>query len=390
MNETNNNNTALQTFRFEDTRIRAGLDDGEPWFVAADVAKVLGYNHTPNMLRTLDDDEKGAHLVNTLGGPQKMTTITEAGLYQIILKREAAYVKDPAARAMVSRFQRWVTHEVLPSLRKTGSYSLPAAKVPESDEELLSRAVLVATNKIQRLETRNRELASENKTLKPKALFADAVGAAENTLTMPQMAKILSSHGFPGGVVKLYRKLREDHVVYRKNGRNLPVQRYVDAGLFTARISPYEAKGHHYNGVTMLVTPKGSRWLAARYCPTAAALPAADTVAPVPTWQNAFFVEEARGYQGEGYPTLHVFDWRAEAEDWAATHDGRPVDRKQGKQEAEDIAGLRVEALGWTWDGTLDALRHLPAFDAPEFVQAVADVYALDAGPWTGNIVFHC
>ena len=191
MNETNNNNTALQTFRFEDTRIRAGLDDGEPWFVAADVAKVLGYNHTPNMLRTLDDDEKGAHLVNTLGGPQKMTTITEAGLYQIILKREAAYVKDPTARAMVSRFQRWVTHEVLPSLRKTGSYSLPSsAPAPVSDEELLSRAVLVAANKIQRLETQNRKLSNENEMLKPKAVFADAVGAAENTLTTGRFARI--------------------------------------------------------------------------------------------------------------------------------------------------------------------------------------------------------
>ena len=162
-----------------------------------------------------------------------MTTITEFGLYKIILKHEAAYVKDPTARAMATRFQWWVTHEVLPSLRKIGSYSLPASKAPAalSDEELLSRAVLVATDRIQRLEAENREL-------KPKAAYADAVGAGENTLTMPQMAKILSSHGFPGGVVKLYRKLREDHVVYRKNGRNLPCQRYVDAGLFTARISP--------------------------------------------------------------------------------------------------------------------------------------------------------
>ena len=250
MNDVNNSNIALQTFTFEDTTIRAGLDDGEPWFVAQDVARVLGYRDAPNITRQIDPDEKGTHLVSTPGGPQKMTTITEAGLYQIILKREASYVKDPAARAMVSRFQWCVTHEVLPSLRKTGSYSLPASKAPAalSDEELLSRAVLVATNKIQQLEMQNRELSNENKTLKPKAAYADMVGAAENTLTMPQMAKILSSHGFPGGVVKLYRKLREDHIVFRKNGRNLPCQRYVDAGLFTARISPYEAKGHHYNG----------------------------------------------------------------------------------------------------------------------------------------------
>ena len=395
MNDVNNSNIALQTFTFEDTTIRAGLDDGEPWFVAQDVARVLGYRDAPNITRQIDPDEKGTHLVSTPGGPQKMTTITEAGLYQIILKREASYVKDPAARAMVSRFQWCVTHEVLPSLRKTGSYSLPASKAPAalSDEELLSRAVLVATNKIQQLEMQNRELSNENKTLKPKAAYADMVGAAENTLTMPQMAKILSSHGFPGGVVKLYRKLREDHIVFRKNGRNLPCQRYVDAGLFTARISPYEAKGHHYNGVTMLVTPKGSRWLAARYCPTATPeigkneTPVLDAA---PTWQSACFVEEARGYQGEGYPMLHVFDDRTAAEAWAAQHNGRLIDNRRAKAEAEDITGLRVEALGWTWDGSLNGLRALPGSDDGKFVQAVADTYALDAGPWTGGITFHC
>lgn len=392
MNDTNNTNTALQTFRFEDTSVRAGLDDGEPWFVAADVAKALGYRDAEHMVRTLDADEKSTHFVGTKKGPRNAATITEAGLYKTILKREAAYVKDPAARAMVTRFQWWVTHEVLPSLRKTGAYSLPQASAPAlSGKALLAAAVLEARKTIENLE-------AENETLKPKAAYADAVGAAENTLTMPQMAKILSSHGFPGGVVKLYRKLREDHIVFRKNGRNLPVQRYVDAGLFTARISPFEAKGHHFNGVTMLVTPKGSRWLAAKYCPTAAAAPVLeksdspvlDAAPVVPTWQNASFVEEERGYQGEGYPSLHIFDNQAEAEAWAATHDGRPIDNKQGKQEAQDIAGLRVEALGWTWDGSLNALRALPGSDDPEFVQAVADVYALDAGPWTGGITFHC
>ena len=191
MTNKNNTNTALQTFRFEDTSVRAGMEDGEPWFVAADVAKALNYKTTQSMLRQLDDAERGIRKAYTPGGPQKMTTITEAGLYKIILKREAAYVKDPAARAMVTRFQWWVTHEVLPSLRKTGAYSLPAsAPTLVSDEELLSRAVLVATSKIQRLETRNRELSSENETLKPKAAYADAVGAAENTLTMGRFVRI--------------------------------------------------------------------------------------------------------------------------------------------------------------------------------------------------------
>lgn len=182
MNKTNNNSTALQAFRFEDATIRAGLEDNEPWFVAADVAKALGYGDATHLLRALDPDEKGLRLVETPGGPQKMTTITEAGLYKTILKREAAYVKDPVARAMVSRFQHWVTHEVLPSLRKTGAYNLPAsAPATLSGKALLAAAVLEARKTIDSLE-------AENRALKPKAAYADAVGAGENTLTMGRRA----------------------------------------------------------------------------------------------------------------------------------------------------------------------------------------------------------
>ena len=185
MTNKNNTNTALQTFTFEDTTIRASLDDGEPWFVAADVAKALGYRNAPDITRQIDPDEKGTHLVRTPGGPQKMTTITEAGLYKIILKREAAYVKDPTARAMVTRFQRWVTHEVLPSLRKTGAYSLTQASAPAalSGKALLAAAVLEARKTIDSLE-------AENRALKPKAAYADAVGAGENTLTMGRFVRI--------------------------------------------------------------------------------------------------------------------------------------------------------------------------------------------------------
>ena len=184
MNDTNNSNIALQTFTFEDTTIRAGLDDGEPWFVAADVAKALGYRDAEHMVRTLDTDEKSTHLVGTKKGPRNAATITEAGLYKIILKREAAYVKDPTARAMVSRFQHWVTHEVLLSLRKTGSYSLPASQPAAlSGKALLAAAVLEARKTIDSLE-------AENRMLKPKAAYADMVGAAENTLTIGRFVRM--------------------------------------------------------------------------------------------------------------------------------------------------------------------------------------------------------
>lgn len=96
--------------------IRAFADEnGEPWFVAADVARVLGYDHTPHATRLLDDDEKGVHKVDTLGGTQEMTMVNESGLYHLVLMS-----KKPEAK----KFRKWVTEEVMPSIRKTGSYSI--------------------------------------------------------------------------------------------------------------------------------------------------------------------------------------------------------------------------------------------------------------------------
>ena len=110
----------LQTFRFTDTLILRGfLRDGEPWFVAQDVAAALDYSVAKDMTRNLDDDEKGGQIVPTLGGDQEMTVINESGLYSAILKS-----RKPEAKA----FKKWVTSEVLPSIRKTGSYTAPTAQ----------------------------------------------------------------------------------------------------------------------------------------------------------------------------------------------------------------------------------------------------------------------
>ena len=96
--------------------VRAFADEnGEPWFVAADVAQVLGYDHTPHATRLLDDDEKVVQKVDTLGGKQDMTLLNESGLYHLVL-----FSKKSEAKA----FRKWVTEEVLPALRKTGSYSV--------------------------------------------------------------------------------------------------------------------------------------------------------------------------------------------------------------------------------------------------------------------------
>lgn len=105
----------LIKYSFEEETVRVVLIGDNPWWVAGDVAKVLSYKHTPHMLRLLDDDEKGVHIVDTLGGEQELSVISESGLFAAILKS-----RKPEAK----RFRRWVTGEVLPSIRKTGRYTL--------------------------------------------------------------------------------------------------------------------------------------------------------------------------------------------------------------------------------------------------------------------------
>jgi len=111
--------SALAPFAYGSHQVRVITDEqGMPWFVAADVCAVLGFGNSRQVLTRLDPDEKGVHSTDTPGGHQSMTTVNESGLYSLILGS-----RKPEARA----FKRWVTHEVLPAIRRTGSYSMPAA-----------------------------------------------------------------------------------------------------------------------------------------------------------------------------------------------------------------------------------------------------------------------
>ena len=107
----------LQVFAFNDHLVRTVQKEGEPWWVAKDVCEVLDLARQQDSVRYLDDDEKGVCLVNTPGGSQEMTIVSEAGLYSLILRSRKPEAKE---------FKRWVTHEVLPTIRKTGGYGARA------------------------------------------------------------------------------------------------------------------------------------------------------------------------------------------------------------------------------------------------------------------------
>ena len=140
---------------YKNSPVRIVEKGGEPWFVARDVCKVLEITKVDSAIRNLDADEKGAHTVSTPGGNQEMTIVSEAGLYSLILRS-----RKPEAKA----FKRWVTHEVLPSIRKTGAYLSPdmsneqvKALVATLEEEMYRR--IQAENRLAKLEAHAEELA---------------------------------------------------------------------------------------------------------------------------------------------------------------------------------------------------------------------------------------
>ena len=123
----------LIPFHYGDERLRAYEDEeGTAWFIATDVARILGHHNAADAIRGVDEDEKGMKIVHTLKGEQKLSTISEAGLVTVLMRARVEAAKP---------FRRWITHEVLPSIRKTGSYSLPgAAPAPSAEDRALTRA----------------------------------------------------------------------------------------------------------------------------------------------------------------------------------------------------------------------------------------------------------
>lgn len=125
--------TALTPFHYGDERVRAYEDEeGTAWFIATDVARILGHRDAANALKGVDEDERGTTIVSTPGGEQTLSTVSEAGLVTVLMRARVEAAKP---------FRRWITHEVLPSIRKTGSYSLPGASVaPNIEDRALARA----------------------------------------------------------------------------------------------------------------------------------------------------------------------------------------------------------------------------------------------------------
>ena len=231
-------------------QIRALVDSqGAPAFVAKDVCLALGIGKYRDAVSTIDDDERGSVLVDTPGGRQQMTTVTEPGFYKLVMRS-----RKPEAKA----FQRWVTHEVLPALRRDGGYMVARDETPE---QTMARAVLLAQATIDRQRDRIAEL-------EPKALFADAVAASDGTCLVGELAKMMRQNGVDVGQNRLFAMLREDGYLGKVGqNRNVPTQRAMDLGLFRIKETAVtHSDGHVTLSRTPKVTGKGQRYFLKRYC----------------------------------------------------------------------------------------------------------------------------
>ena len=224
-------------------------ENGEPLFVAKDVCAILDLGNPRSSVALLDDDEKGVHSVDTPGGKQQMTTVTEPGFYKLVMRS-----RKPEAKA----FQRWVTHEVLPALRRDGGYMVARDETPE---QTMARAVLLAQATIDRQRDRIAEL-------EPKALFADAVAASDGTCLVGELAKMLRQNGVDVGQNRLFAMLREDGYLGNVGqNRNVPTQRAMDLGLFRIKETAVtHSDGHVTISRTPKVTGKGQQYFVKRYC----------------------------------------------------------------------------------------------------------------------------
>lgn len=235
--------------------VRTIEEDGRVIFCGKDVAAALGYAKPNNALNAhCKGDALIRGITDNLGREQQARFITEGDLYRLI-----ASSKLPSAQ----QFESWVFDDVIPSIRKRGGYM--AAREDETPEQIMARALMLAKDTMDR---QNRKIEE----LRPKALFADAVAASDGTCLVGELAKMLTQSGFQIGQNRLFALLREEGYLGKSgSNRNVPIQRYVEQGLFRIKETAItHSDGHVTLTRTTKVTGKGQAYFMARYCGEAA------------------------------------------------------------------------------------------------------------------------
>lgn len=208
----------LKQFNFENNQVRTLLINDEPWFVGKDVAEILGYSNPRDALsKHVDSEDKNSVAIHdgNKGNPN-LTIINESGVYALVFSSKLQSAK---------KFKHWVTSEVLPTLRKTGSYATPQL----TGEELMAKALIEAKSVLER---QNKQIIE----MKPKAIFADAVATSDTSILIGDLVKLIKQNGTDIGQKRLFERMRNDgYLIKTGTSKNMPTQKAMEKGLFEVK-----------------------------------------------------------------------------------------------------------------------------------------------------------
>jgi anti-repressor protein len=224
-------------FNYNGSQMRTIVKDNHPWFVVKDVCEILGLTNPSESVKALDDDEKSTLRISE-GGPE-VNIINEPGLYSLVIRSNKLEAKQ---------FKRWITHEVLPSIRKTGVYV-----APQVDSKMLFQIA-------QALEEKEKQIA----LLTPAAEFGNAVSNNQGGILIRDYVKVLENDGIRIGQDKFFSWLHLKGYIYRQKGYKpqwLPYKQYVEQGLFRVKETPMSSEKHgDWISYTIRVTGKGQKY----------------------------------------------------------------------------------------------------------------------------------
>jgi len=242
----------MQIFSYEGKEVRTMQRNGEPWWVLKDVCDVLELSNARMIADRLDEDDVSlAYVTDNMGRQQQTNIVNESGLYNVILRSD-----KPEAKS----FKRWVTHEVLPQIRRHGAY-VTTSKLEEIMNDPDSWIRLLTTLKQERQEKELLQLQAAAD--KPKVIFADAVSVSQGAILIGELAKILKGNGIDIGQNRLFERLRQDGFLIKRKGTdyNAPTQKAMELGLFKVKETAItHSDGHVTISKTTKVTGKGQQY----------------------------------------------------------------------------------------------------------------------------------
>lgn len=241
--------------------IRTAGTAQEPIFCAADICRALGYTNGPKAIKDhCDEGDITKRYTPTSSGEQNMTFVTESGLYSLIFGSKLESAKQ---------FKKWVTSEVLPTIRKHGAYATTAtieSIIADPDNGIKLLQALKESNERAERERQERlaaqqqveKLEAQEVENKPKVIYADAVAGSSSACLIGELAKMIAQNGYPIGEKRLFQWLRDNHYLCAYGERfNQPYQQYIEQGLFTMKQNVFSVNGEMKTRNTTKVTGKG-------------------------------------------------------------------------------------------------------------------------------------